>query len=239
MTRRRRPNPNPYLSVDLKAEFRSPRHRTLMVYGFWDGGRRMVIRFAPNEAGDWVFRITSNLQRFEGKQGALNATSSEAPGFLRAANVHHWAYTDSNKLISGWATQITRSRPLPAMRSQTLWTPAHSRKFTHIRGFAVGPSFNPEQPDSAFFRELDDRVRYMNQKGVVYDMILARTFLPVAAQRDRYVRLHGRPIRAFNVTWLCVQAFEDQKDGRALTREWGLHGRDTTPISIRAPRVRR
>ena len=36
-------HPNPYLTVQLHAEFRSPRHRTIMMPGFWDGGRRMVI----------------------------------------------------------------------------------------------------------------------------------------------------------------------------------------------------
>ncbi|HEY1337755.1 MAG TPA: DUF5060 domain-containing protein, partial [Bryobacteraceae bacterium] len=49
-------HPNPYVSVDLRAEFRSPRHRTYMLPAYWDGGRRLVIRFAPTEAGDWDYR---------------------------------------------------------------------------------------------------------------------------------------------------------------------------------------
>ena len=53
----------------------------------------MVIRFAPTEAGDWDFRVTSNLESFNGKIGQFSATASEAPGFVRAANVHHFAYT--------------------------------------------------------------------------------------------------------------------------------------------------
>src|SRR5262245_36193753 len=32
---------NPYLTVELHAEFRSPRHRTFLLPAFWDGGRRM------------------------------------------------------------------------------------------------------------------------------------------------------------------------------------------------------
>ena len=35
---------NPYVSVQIHAEFRSPRHRTFLLPAFWDGGRRMVIR---------------------------------------------------------------------------------------------------------------------------------------------------------------------------------------------------
>src|SRR5579871_3044813 len=33
---------DPYVNVDLKAEFRSPRHRTFLQPAFWDGGRRLV-----------------------------------------------------------------------------------------------------------------------------------------------------------------------------------------------------
>src|SRR5579864_5351123 len=74
---------NPYLSVELRAEFRSPRHRTFLMPAFWDGGQRMVIHFAPTETGDWDFRVTSNLQSFNGKTGQFSATDSDAPGFVR------------------------------------------------------------------------------------------------------------------------------------------------------------
>src|ERR1035438_4428910 len=37
-------NPHPYVSVDLRVEFRSPRRRTYALPGYWDGGRRMLIR---------------------------------------------------------------------------------------------------------------------------------------------------------------------------------------------------
>src|SRR5262245_13225246 len=67
-------HPNPFISVDLRVEFRSPRHRTFLMPAFWDGGRRMVIRFAPNETGDWDYRISGNLQRFDGVTGNFSAT---------------------------------------------------------------------------------------------------------------------------------------------------------------------
>src|SRR6266852_562816 len=86
-------HPNPYKTLELHAEFRSPRHRTFLLPAFWDGGQRMVIRFTPTEAGDWDFRVTSNIASFNGKVGQFSATASDAPGFVRAANVHHFAYT--------------------------------------------------------------------------------------------------------------------------------------------------
>ena len=90
-------HPNPYVSLRLHAEFRSPRHRTFLMPAFWDGGRRVVIRFSPTEAGEWIYRLTSNLERFNGKQGKFTATEADVPGFVVVRNAHHFAYTESNK----------------------------------------------------------------------------------------------------------------------------------------------
>src|SRR5690348_11103898 len=57
-------HPNPYASVDLRAEFRSPRFRTYMMPAYWDGGRKMVIRFTPTEGGQWIYKTTSNIAAF-------------------------------------------------------------------------------------------------------------------------------------------------------------------------------
>src|SRR6266568_4535018 len=94
-------HPNPYVTVDLRAEFRSPRHRTYLLPAFWDGGRRLVIRFSPTEVGDWDYRVSGNLQRFDNTTGKLSATAIDNPelGFIRTANVHHFAHTDDNKNV--------------------------------------------------------------------------------------------------------------------------------------------
>src|SRR5207249_7822748 len=118
--------------VDLHAEFRSPRHRTYLMPAFWDGGRRMVIRFSPTEAGDWDYRVSGNIRRFDNVTGKFSATAVDNPalGFIRTANVHHFAYTDDNKNVphlwmgdsSGFAGAGERAK----------------QKFNHIRGAALG-----------------------------------------------------------------------------------------------------
>ena len=35
---------------------------------FWDGGRKMIVRFTPTEAGQWDYRTTSNLPRLTAKR---------------------------------------------------------------------------------------------------------------------------------------------------------------------------
>src|SRR5215467_13853257 len=74
---------DPYKTVELKAEFRSPRHRTFAMPAFWAGGNRMIIRFTPTEAGDWDYRVTSNVKDLDGKLGNFTAAVSQSPGFIR------------------------------------------------------------------------------------------------------------------------------------------------------------
>src|ERR1700733_13243344 len=82
------PGENPE-NFELRAEFRSPR-RTYLMPAFRDGDRRYVIRFAPTEAGDWDYRLTSSLPRLNGQAARFTAASSDSPGFVKANNAHHF-----------------------------------------------------------------------------------------------------------------------------------------------------
>src|SRR5580658_8700957 len=69
--------------LELRAEFRSPHHRTYLMHAFRDGDRRFVIRFSPTEGGAWDYRLSSSVARLDGKLGQINAADSDAPGFVR------------------------------------------------------------------------------------------------------------------------------------------------------------
>ena len=80
---------------ELRAEFRSPvKRKTYLLHAFRDGDRRFTIRFAPTEEGDWDYRLTSNVARLEGQIGKINAAGSASPGFVKTANLHHFATAD-------------------------------------------------------------------------------------------------------------------------------------------------
>src|SRR5579862_3654632 len=85
-------------NLDLHAEFRSPHQDTALVKAFHDGGAHWVIRFTPAEAGNYSFRLTSSESSFNGKQGQFTATPNNKTGWLRAANLHHWAFAEGNQL---------------------------------------------------------------------------------------------------------------------------------------------
>ena len=225
-------HPNPYQTVEIKAEFRSPRRRTLAMPAYWDGGNRMVVRFSPTEPGDWDYRVTSNVADFDGKTGNFTAAASEAPGFVRTANVHHWAYTERNLPHLWMGASEPRFAFLDDAAFRATADARAAQKFTHLRGLVMGDGADaayqsPDAPDLAQFQRLDSRVRYLNQKGITADLILAggdrvltKTF-PSWEQRRRFIRYLVGRYAAMNVTWQGVDRFEDYPDGRALLKEIG------------------
>lgn len=237
-------HPNPYADVELHAEFRSPHFKTYKMPAFWDGGQRLVIRFTPTEAGEWIWRITSNIQRWEGQTGTFTAAASEAPGFVRTANVHHWAWTggDGRQPHLWMGDTLYPLAFLDQSLFERIVDTRAAQKFNHIRGLVLGTDEqaghifpSPERPDAAHFQRLDQRIRYMNQKGIVADLILAgphnqlTRLFPNWQQRQRYVSYIVARYAPFNVTWQGVQAFETYDNGRALLKEFSGLLKETDP----------
>src|ERR1051326_8839653 len=175
-------HPKPYVTVDLRVEFRSPRRRTYAMPAFWDGGQRLVVRFSPTEGGQWDYHVTSNVAEWNDKTGSFSAASSESPGFLRLANTHHWAYTeksatglDQPHLWLGANELLFSNMEEAAFRSVVDGRAA--QKFTHLRGAVLtggpAPFGSPDSPTLDYFQRLDRRVRYLNEKGLIADLILA------------------------------------------------------------------
>ena len=75
--------------AELRIDARSPHKDTKNLHAFRDGNA-LVVRFTPDEVGDWDYRITSSLKRLDGQVGKTTGTTSQAPGFVRTANVHHF-----------------------------------------------------------------------------------------------------------------------------------------------------
>src|ERR1700690_4379243 len=86
------PQENP-AQASVRAEFRSPRHKTYLIHAFVVEGARLIFRFSPTEAGVWDYQLSGNVARLEGKAGRVIASDSDAAGFVRTANIHHFATT--------------------------------------------------------------------------------------------------------------------------------------------------
>jgi hypothetical protein len=227
---------DPFRSVDLRVEFRSPRRRTYAIPAFWDGGRRLLVRVAPTEAGQWDYHVTSNIAEWNDKTGSFTAAASESPGFIQPANVHHWQYTEKTAAgLSQAHLWMGAAEPLfAAMDDAAFRAMADARaaqKFTHVRGMVLAGSFGSQfangTPNLDYFRRLDARVRYLNQKGLIADLVLAggagtlTKLFPTPADRRAFVRFIAGRYDAMNVTWEAVDQFDEYPDGRGLLKEVG------------------
>jgi len=234
-------HPNPYTAVTLRVEFRSPNFKTYALPAFWDGGRKMIVRFTPTEAGQWIYRATSNVPSFDGRQGMFNAAASDAPGFVIVANVHHWA-TDNQQVVIGnikphlWMGFIAdRFAFGSSTEFQQELNGAAQNKFSHLRGSILGGLsdrsrvyLGPDRPNPAYFDELDRRIAEIHKRGITTDLMFASDPETIVAQfpdwqaRERFIRYVVARYAAFNITWQGLEEFEDYADGRALLKELGL-----------------
>ncbi len=58
-------------TADLRAEFRSPHHRTYLMSAFAEGLVGLTIRFAPTEEGDWDYRLHQQRRPLEPADGKV------------------------------------------------------------------------------------------------------------------------------------------------------------------------
>ena len=195
--------------AELRAEFRSPRFKTYLVRAFLDD-RKLIIRFAPTDTGNWVYRLTSNLPRLDGQAGSLTAAESELPGFVRVANVHHFA-TENLKQHLWMSTGVDRFDELPRRDFDQLVEQRAQEKFSHLR-IKIGAGTN--------LNEAATRIRAINDKGLTADIVLA-AIPPDPRQREAYLDNVTARFSAFNITWAGTASFETAAHGRGIMKDTG------------------
>jgi len=237
---------DPWANANIQAEFRGPNYHTYLMPGYWNG-QRVVIRFAPTQPGKWIYRLSSNITEYDGKQGSFNAVQSDAPGFLIPANTHHWATLNEQVVIDPrkphlWISDVADRLPFASdAEFEATVQRAIQNKFTHLRIEVLGNAedaarvFPHGRPDPEFFDRLDRRLLEINKRGIVTDLVLAanpdvitRT-LPDWQSRARFIRYLTGRYSALNMTWEGVLQWEDYAGGRALLKELGEDVKKTDP----------
>jgi hypothetical protein len=201
--------------ISLHAEFKSPRHKTFLMHAFADAGK-LIIRFTPTEPGQWVFRLSSSVPRWNDKEDNFVASPSDSPGFILPRNFHHWA-TDNGKphlWMAAAGDVATRAE------FDRLLEDRAAEKFTHLR-ITAGPA--------ADLREIDERIRAVHRRGLVTDLVLAG--IPKdRAERERYMKLMVSRYSAFNITWNGPE-LEKLADAKPILRDMGLLLRKMDPYN--------
>ena len=223
-------HPNPHATVDLRAEFRSPKGgRTKVMPAFWDGGRRFVIRFSPDFEGRWDFRLISNVGALNRQTGSFQAVAARTPGFIEVFNLRYFRYPLDNSPHFWLGTSMLG---LGTQRWEEVRAVADARAeqgFTHVRALVLGEDSNaakvfegPDRPSVEYFRELDRRVALLHGLGFVTDLVLAasgaelESLFPRLRQRDRYVRYVCARYAAYSVTWQGLLEWESHDGASKL-----------------------
>ena len=197
-------------AVELHGEFRSPK-RTLLIQAFQQTDRKYILRFAPTEPGEWDYKLTSNVKRLDGQLGKVTATASDSPGFVRVANVHHFAYEGTAKQHLWMATAIEDFTRIPRADFDRLVEQRASEKFTHVR---VTIAQNADLGEAA------ERIRAINARGIVADLVLGG--IPADRRdRERYMTDMAARFSALNITWMGAPAFENIPNGKAILKDAG------------------
>ena len=198
-------------AVQLHGEFRSPK-RTLLIRAFRDGDRRFILRFAPTEPGEWDYRLTSSLKRLDGQLGKATATESASPGFVRPANVHHFANEGTSKQHLWMATAIDDFTKLPRSDFDAAVAQRLAEKFTHLRVTIA---------QDTDLREAAERIRAMNARGIVADVVLGG-IPPDRRDREQYLTDIAARFSALNITWMGAPSFENIPNGKAILKDAGM-----------------
>jgi len=86
---------NPFAEVSLQASF-SDGSQSFLADGFYDGDGRYLVRFMPNQEGQWQYSTKSNVAELNGVSGSFECTAAREGmhGPVRVYKQFHFAYDD-------------------------------------------------------------------------------------------------------------------------------------------------
>ena len=224
---------NPFVDVDLEAEFRSGTGDAIGVGGFYDGDGRYLLRFLPPAAGEWTFAVTSTARSLDGVTGSFAVRHSEARGPVRVADEFAFAHANGEPFVPVGTTAYAWTHQTDELEAATLET-LQSSAFTKVR-MGIFPKhfdYNSNEPrwfpferrngafdltrfDLEYFRHLERRLRELDALGVQADLILFHPYdrwgfadLGPAAD-ERYLTYVVRRLAAFpNVWWSMANEYD-------------------------------
>jgi hypothetical protein len=119
---------NPFVDVELAADFTDQQNKRLRVPGFYDGDGRYVVRFSPPTPGEWKYRTSSNAPALHDRTGAVTVASAKEGnhGPVVVKNGFHFAYADGTPYRPIGTTCYAWTSQPEALEEKTLKTLAAS-----------------------------------------------------------------------------------------------------------------
>ena len=210
---------------------------------FWDGGDDWKLRLSPDAVGEWSYRVTSDDPGLNGAEGRFTCEPSDRPGGIRpmADHPYHFQRQDGSPV---WLCGDTAWAAFAALPKEKLDRAAvfkyidrrAAQGFNYVHTMLVssagdghevpnagrnegGPifeSFEAETLNPAYFREVDARVRYMNDKGITSGVVLNWGYgepswhsFKTDEARLRFARYAAARYGAFDVTFIVSGEWDD------------------------------
>ncbi|MDZ7302025.1 MAG: DUF4038 domain-containing protein, partial [candidate division KSB1 bacterium] len=236
--------PNPYrdgpeVSVTFTGTSGNALGKSLTVKGFWNGGSNYRVRFAPTATGDWAWISSSSDMGLNGKSGTLTCSGTlpsghaSTHGYVRESVTfpYTFAHEDGTPFFLMGDTQWLFSS------SEVSW-PTEFQKYVEARaaqgfnyihgqiyalnppgaeGNEGGPPFYSSDVDNlnpGYWQQLDQRVAYLNAKGIIAGLVLAwadEGWQQFSTQRqvERYVQYVTSRYSAYNIIWITAGEYEE------------------------------
>lgn len=226
---------NPFVDVELSAQFTRPDGTAVTAGGFYDGDGVYVVRTLADAEGTWRVDIRSTARSLDGVSVTreVTAAAAGAHGPVRVDGLH-FRHADGTRHRPLGTTAYAWTHQDEALQEQTLRTLADA-PFTKMRMCvfpksylynanepadfpfpgSLADGFDLERFDPAHFRRLERRIAELGALGIQADLVLFHAYdrwgfadLGPAVD-ERYLRYVVRRLAAFaNVWWSMANEYD-------------------------------
>jgi hypothetical protein len=249
---------NPYKDLTAAAALRRPDGREWTIPLFWDGSTAWTLRVSPDLTGEWSYSIASADPGLNGRKGSFRCVESKLHGSIRPMKDHplHFQYQDGTPFWffgeKAWrvfqtdaAKKLDHASALHHVdvRAEQGFNYMHT-ELAGTGGMTSGGNEGGEMfadagkevINPAFFREVDSRLRHINEKGLVCGIVLLYAkgdpywkSLPTDEARLRFTRYVVARYAAFDVVFLVAGEWHYMINEADLFRAIGREIRRTDP----------
>lgn len=205
---------NPFRDAALVGEFVAPSGKVQVAEGFFDGGDTWRLRFAPDEVGEWSYRLRGEGVALR-QTGKMRCTAARSAGFIgiHPENPYAFAYADGSAFFPMGDTcyGLFDDSPIsPELRAAYLKL-RREQRFNFVR-VSVGHSRyraaddpsnywawggTPDRPDldrfnPAFFRGFDSFLRQLQAAGMNVEMLVLNMYRKPFTDPENWTRARER-----------------------------------------------
>lgn len=226
---------NPYDDVKLTAVFKN-KTQEVKVAGFYNGDGKYIIRFSPEQTGNWTYTTESNLPELAGKKGAFSCIkpSGDNHGPIRIANIWYFKYADGTPYFQVGTTCYQWTSESKELQDQTIKT-LSTAPFNKIR-MCIFPkwyiynrtepvmaayenitdsTFNLNKFNPAYWDNLEERILQLGKMGIQADIVLFHPYdkwgfaTMTMPQYEKYIRYAIARLAPYqNVWWSIANEFD-------------------------------